>query len=71
MANKQIRCIICGTLMASMKDRERKCCIWCRRDYILSSKRIWSKGLTKDQIIRHLRQKVKKRKRKYETREKR
>lgn len=66
---KQLRCSICNKLIARIKDVDRKCCAWCKQDYITIWSRKWVKAqnLTKEQVIAHLKERAKARKKKYET----
>jgi len=66
---KQLRCSICNKLIAQMKHKERKCCAWCKQDYLGLKKRKWVKALnlSKKQMIEYLRERAKVRKKKYET----
>ena len=66
---KQRRCSICNKLIAHIKDTDRKCCAHCKADYqaIWSRKWVISQNLTKEQVIAHLKERAKARKKKYET----
>ena len=66
---KQLRCSICNKLIAPIKYKERKCCAWCKQDYLNVKTRKWVKtqNLSKEQIIAHLKERAKARKKKYET----
>ena len=66
---KQLRCCICNKLIARIKDKERKCCTWCKQDYLGLKNRKWVKAqnLSKEQKIEYLKVRAKERKKKYET----
>lgn len=66
---KQLRCSICNKLIARKKGEDRKCCAWCKQDYLGLGSRKWVKArnLTREQKIEYLKVRAKIRKKKYET----
>ena len=61
---KQLRCIICNKLIAPIKGIDRKCCIDCKYLYKLIKTRKHFAGVTKEEILIEVKQRIKERKEK-------